>query len=362
LRPHGNFRDTGRTWIEVDLTALAANARTIAARAGTARLLPMIKADAYGLGAVPVARALEPLDPWGYGVVTAEEGQELRSAGITRPIVVFSPVTAELAQIAAAGLTPVLGSVEQVRAWLGLVGSARAFHVQFDTGMCRSGIWWEAAGSVQAEFAAAPGFEGACTHFHSADSDPASVRRQLERFAAVLAALPRRPALVHVANSNAALRLGREVAFDAIRPGIFLYGGGAAGERPRPVVSWLARLVEVNRRPAGETVSYGATWSLAQPTVLATVSVGYADGLPRALGNSGAMLLGGRRRPIAGRVTMDLAMLDMGNDVPDLAAVATLIGRDGAEEITVDEVAEQLGTISYEILTGLGRRVRRVYA
>jgi len=100
---------------------------------------------------------------------------------------------------------------------------------------------------------------------------------------------------VYAANSNAALRLGAAVAFDAIRPGIFLYGGAAGGERPQPVVSWRARLVEVNRRPAGETVSYGATWSLAQPTVLATVSVGYADGLPRALGNSGAMLLGGRR-------------------------------------------------------------------
>ena len=361
MRPDGNFRDTGRTWIEVDLSALAANARTIAARAGAARLLPMIKADAYGLGAVSVARALERLDPWGYGVVSADEGRELRDAGITRPIAVFSPVTAELEQVAAAGLTPVLGSVEQVRAWLALAGNARAFHVQFDTGMCRSGIWWEAAASVQAEFAAAPGFEGACTHFHSADSDPASVGRQLERFAAVLAALPRRPALVHAANSNAALRLGRGVAFDAIRPGIFLYGGAAAGERGQPVVSWRARMVEVNRRPAGETVSYGATWALARPSVLATVSVGYADGLPRALGNSGAMLLGGRRHPIAGRVTMDLTVLDLGDDVPDLSAVATLIGRDGAEEITVDEIADQVGTISYEIFTGLGNRVRRVY-
>jgi len=108
-------------------------------------------------------------------------------------------------------------------------------------------------------------------------------------------------------------------------------------------------------------VSYGATWALARPSVLATVSVGYADGLPRALGNSGAMLLGGRRHPIAGRVTMDLTVLDLGDDVPDLSAVETLIGRDGAEEITVDEIADQVGTISYEIFTGLGNRVRRVY-
>lgn len=362
MRANSNFSETGRTWIEVDLAALVANARSIAARVAPARLLPMVKADAYGLGAVPVARALESLDPWGFGVVTADEGVELRRAGIGRPIVVFSPVTDELAAVAAAKLTPALGSVEQVRAWLGMVGGDIPFHVQFDTGMCRSGLWWESVAEVHREFSGAPGFEGALTHFHSADSDPASVTQQLERFDAVLRALPLRPRVVHAANSNAAVRLGSRAGYDVIRPGIYLYGGAAGGERPRPVVSWRARLVEVNRRRAGERVSYGATWQLPRDGFVATAAVGYADGLHRVLGNKGEMLIGGKRRPIAGRVTMDLTMAWLGDDSADSAELATLVGTDGAAEITVDEVAERAGTISYEVFTSLGRRVRRVYA
>lgn len=361
MRANSNFSDTGRTWIEVDLTALVANARTLASRVPGSRLLPMVKADGYGLGAVAVARALEPLDPWGYGVVTADEGRELRQAGIARPVVVFSPVLDELHDVAAARLTPALGSLEEVRAWIGLAGRDAPFHVQFDTGMCRSGIWWESVAESHREFSAAPGFEGALTHFHSADSDPASVRQQVERFDALLRSLPRRPRVVHASNSNSVMTLGATVAYDVIRPGIFLYGGRAGGEQPRRVVSWRARIVEVNRRRAGERVSYGATWRLERDGVLATVAVGYADGLHRVLGGKGEMLIGGRRRPIAGRVTMDLTMAWLGDDTPDLSEVATLIGCDGSEEITVDEVAERAGTISYEIFTSLGRRVRRVY-
>jgi alanine racemase len=321
----------------------------------------MVKADAYGVGAVAVAGALEVMDPVAYGVASAAEGRELRSAGIERPVLVCSPLTEQLPDIAQWNLTPALGSLEQVRAWFGIAGQQRPFQVQVDTGMCRSGFWWEAFGPAHAAFRDAPGFEGVFTHFHSAEANAASVREQLERFRAALGTLPHPPRLVHAANSAAALLRGPETVFDAVRPGIFLYGGAVGPERPRPVVRWLARIVEVHRHRAGATVSYGGTWKVTAPTAIATLAVGYADGLRRMLGNRGDVLIAGRRYAIVGNVTMDLTMVSAPEVAPEGSEIVTLIGADGEEEITVDEMAARAGTISYEILTGLGSRVRRAY-
>lgn len=348
-----------RTWIEVSLPALLANARTVASRAGGARLLPMVKANAYGLGAVPVAKALESLDPWGFGVATAAEGRELREAGIRRPILVIAPAVGALESIAAQRLTPALGSLPQVEQWLRLAPPL-PFHVEVDTGMSRAGFHWRDFGASCAAFAAAPGFEGVLTHFHSADEAPATVREQRERFAAAVAALPRRPALVHAANSAGALSQPVP-GEDLVRPGIFLYGGAVPGYRPEPVVHWKAQVIERRWREAGSTVSYGATYRTQRRACLATIAAGYADGVRRTLSNRGAALVQGRRLPFAGRVTMDMTVLDAGAEELPEGAVATLIGVDGAETITLDEVAEAAGTISYEILTGLSRRVERVY-
>ncbi len=350
-----------RTWVEVDLEALVANARTLQARVPAARLLPMVKANAYGLGAVPVARALERVDPWGFAVATAHEGAELREAGITRPVLVMGPQTAGLELVAAHGLTPALGSLEQIAAWTALA-PGRPFHVEVDTGMARWGVPWDALGAAAERLGAAPGFQGLFTHFHSAPEDPASVREQWERLQAALAALPSRPPLVHAANSTAALECP-ETAGDLVRPGIFLYGGraGSGPLRPRPVVEWRAVVLGTRWVEPGGTVSYGATWRAAARTRVATLAAGYADGLPRALSNSGAALIGGRRAPIVGRVTMDFTMVAVDGPGPEPGAAATLIGTDGGETIAVEDVAAQAGTISYEILTGLGRRVRRVY-
>ena len=346
-----------RTWVEIDLEAVRTNARTVAARVGGARLLPMVKADAYGLGAVPIARALEPLEPWGYGVATAAEGRELREAGITRPVVVLLPTLPMLAECARRGLTPILGSMNDVRAWLGL--GTLPFHIGVDTGMNRGGIWWETFAAESAAFRDAPGFEGACTHFHSSDSDPASVREQWQRLETALASLPKRPALVHAANSAAALS-HPEVAGDLVRPGIFLYGGRAGTHLPQPVVTWRARVGRVAQRAAGTTVSYGATFRATAPTWVTTIAAGYADGVRRSLSGRGEVLIEGRRQRLAGTVTMDFIMT-ASDTAPADDAIATLIGSDGAETITLDDVAEAAGTISYEILTGLGRRVERVY-
>jgi alanine racemase len=343
----------------VDLEALLANAGTIRERAPRARLLPMVKANAYGLGAVPVARALERVDPWGFAVATAHEGKELRDAGITRPILVMAPQTAALGLVAEAGLTPALGSVEQIGAWLALA-PGRPFHVEVDTGMARWGLWWESFGSNAPRFMDTPGFEGVFTHFHSPWDDPASVREQWRRFQAALATLSRRPALVHAANSVAALDFPETVG-DLARPGIFLYGGRAGTHRPRQVVQWRARVLATRWVEAGATVSYGATYRAAERCCVATLGAGYADGLPRALSNTGAALVGGRRLPIAGRVTMDFTMVVSHDWEPTPGSVATLIGNDGAEAIELDDFAALAGTISYEILTGLGRRVTRVY-
>lgn len=362
MRPESNFPSQARTWIEVDLAAVAANARTIAARASGARLLPMIKADAYGLGAVELARSLAAaVAPWGFGVATAREGAELRAAGIELPVVVFSPALTELEEVASWGLTPVLGSLEQVRAWFAAAGQERPFHVQVDTGMARAGFPWDGFAAAQSAFSAAPGFEGVCTHFHSADTNAASVAEQLERFAAALAALPARPRLVHAANSAAVLNHGDTAVFDLVRPGIFLYGGAIGAHRPRPVVTWRARVVEVNRRRAGATVGYGATYTLSGPAALVTLAAGYADGVRRSLSSRGEALIGGQRCAIAGRVSMDLTVVVAANLAPAAGAVATLLGADGEDAITVDEMAMRAGTISYEILTGIGRRVPRVY-
>ena len=206
----------------------------------------------------------------------------------------------------------------------------------------------------------APGFEGVFTHFHSPVEKPETVREQWARLQAVLAALPRRPPLVHAANSAAALAFPDTIG-DLARPGIFLYGGRAGAHRPRRVVEWRARVLATRWREAGQTVSYGATFTTATRTCLATLAAGYADGLPRSLSNVGAALIEGRRVPIAGRVTMDFTMVAATGWAPRVGSVATLIGSDGDAAIELDDVAEAAGTISYEILTGLGQRVARVY-
>jgi alanine racemase len=345
--------ETARAWADVDLRALVLNARTVARISG-ARLLPMVKANAYGLGALPVARALEVLDPWGFGVATVEEGAELRAGGITRPVLVFTPLQpALIPRYHAHELRPVIGDADGLTAWL--AASSAPFHVELDTGMARSGFRWDADPSWRERLADAPGWEGIFTHFHSADTDPASVHHQWRRFQQVLEALPRRPSLVHAANSAAALA-GPHYAADLVRPGIFLYGGRVGSSVPAPVVRFQARVVAIRTVRTGDTVSYGATWHAPRETAIATVAVGYADGVPRSLGNKGAVELGDRIVPIVGRVTMDFLMVAVEASVAP-GDVATVYGG----LVSVDDQARHAGTIAYELLTAIGARVPRRY-
>ncbi|HXW97956.1 MAG TPA: alanine racemase [Gemmatimonadales bacterium] len=344
---------TARAWAEVNLGAVVANARTVATVAGT-RLLPMVKANGYGVGAVPVTRALEAIDPWGYGVVTVQEGAELRAAGITRPIVVFSPLTPQLVGAHLShGLRPTIGDANALSVWR--AAGSKPFHIEIDTGMSRSGFRFDAESSWRDQLVDAEGWEGVFTHFHSADQDDTAVRQQWDRFRTVLALLPGRPPLVHAANSAAAL-LGKTYACDMVRPGIFLYGGAAGGYSAEPVVRLRAPVVAVREVKAGDTVSYGATWKAPRDCRVATLSIGYGDGLLRSLSNQGAVEIGGRVLSIVGRVTMDFTMFAIDQRVA-IGDIATLFGG----LVSVDEQARRAGTVSYELLTAMGVRVERRY-
>ena len=358
---------SGRAWVDIDLGALQRNALAIAARAGVP-ILPMVKADAYGLGAVAVVRALETLEPWGYGVATVEEGAELREAGITRRIIVFTPLDDDdLRAASRLSLTPGLSSAPAIRAWESFSGTARtdtpdgrhAWHLAIDTGMSRSGIRWDAVESIDDAIRACPP-EGAFTHFHSAERGDGSLERQEARFREALAKLPARPRVVHADNGAAIERRGRS-PWDIARPGIFLYGVGCGHAlTPEPVVHMRSRIVDMRTLRDGETVSYQGSYRAVGERRIATLSIGYADGVRRALSNRGSAIIRGIPAPIAGIVTMDMTMLDV-THIPScgLGDVATLIGTDGDVTLTVGEVAQTGDLSPYELLTGLRARIER---
>lgn len=354
---------TSRAWVEVDLAAVVDNARAIARIAGT-RLLPIVKANAYGVGAVAVSKALEQLDPWGYGVATIAEGVELRAAGISRSILVLMPARPDLFDAHHEHrLTPALGDGPSIAAWLR--GRRGAFHLEIDTGMGRTGVRWDEVAPLR-DLLDTPDLEGCYTQFHSADRRDGSADAQLERFQDAVGRLARRPPLMHVANSAAALR-GKAFACDAVRPGVYLYGG-SAGEAlaiGKPVIRLCARVVSVRTVRGGESVSYNASWTAPHDTTVATLGIGYADGLRRSLGVTGdaTVLLNGARCPIVGLVTMDLTMVDAGATPVAVGDVATLVGdaRGGGVGNTLEQFAAWSGVLQREFLTGLGPRLSRVY-
>jgi alanine racemase len=344
----------GRGWADIDLANLVANARAVLGQAPGARLLPMVKADAYGLGAVSCARALRAVSPWGFGVATLDEAAQLRAAGFNEPMLVFTPATlADLPRIRDLDVRVVLDRPDTVQRW------DRPFHLEIDTGMSRCGVRWDDAETIAG--CRSPHLEGVFTHLHSADSNPPSVTDQWRRFAVARDTLGERPRLVHVANSAGAWRIPEPL--DLVRPGIFLYGGtpGPDLPAPAPVFALRAPVVGLRRVRAGETVSYGADWTAPRATTIATLGIGYADGVPRAAQGRAHLLIAGRRVPLVGRVTMDFIMVDAGPDGGGVQVgdVATLVGEDGESAITLDEFAASCGTIAYEVIARLGSRLPR---
>ncbi len=365
-------------WGEIDLGAVRANVRTLVARAAPAALLAVVKADGYGHGEVPVAfAALDAGATW-LGVALVEEGVRLRAAGIDAPILVLSePAPEAAATVVAEGLTPVVYTVAGIEGLAKAVADAGAaaplaVHLKVDTGMHRVGCSPDEVHALVESIRARPEVElgGVCTHLAVAD-EPAHTYTddQLARFDAVLAELEHtgvRPPLAHAANS-AALLTRPNARYDLVRVGIALYGvaptpalAGAAGLEP--ALSLRARVTHVKTLPPGAQVSYGLRYTLGAEARVATVPVGYADGVPRNLGLTGAeVLVGGRRHPIAGTVTMDQLMVDVGDAPVAVGDEVVLIGRQGSDAVTVTEWAERLGTIAYEVVTGIGPRVPRRY-
>lgn len=349
--------DTARAWVDVDLDALVRNARSYIAATGVPAI-PMLKANGYGVGALMVARALGEVEPWGYGVATIDEARELHVNGIVRPIVVFSPLVPEMIEFMnAVAARPIICDVVALRAWLSL--GRGPFHLEIDSGMGRSGIPWDDVESLSAArnlLGDAPGWEGIFTMFHSAERNPVATAEQWRRFQDAMAALGRRPAVIHAA-ASAAGAYGGAYAASATRPGIHLYGGRVAGLESVPVVALRSRVVATRRVPAGATIGYDASWMAPNATTIATLAIGYADGVHRSLGNAGAVELLGQRVRIVGRVTMDHLMVDAGDLPVAIGDVATLFGG----LVTLEEQAALAGTVSYELLTALGPRLPRRY-
>jgi alanine racemase len=352
--------DMRRAWIEVDLGALKRNAVLLAARAQVP-LIPMVKADAYGLGAVSVAHALEELSPWGFGIATLNEGEELRNAGIERPILVVCPLLHWDFEAARSWrLTPTLGFPDAIAAWI--TDGGENWHLAIDTGMNRAGIPWNRINEV-ADLVREHPPEGAFTHLHSADRNDGSAEIQQRRFAEAVAALPTRPRYLHV-EASAAIERQSPSPWDLVRPGVFLYGvGGEPGSsaQPEPVVHFRARVLEVRDVPNGETVSYAASYRAVGDRRIATIGVGYADGFRRSFSNRGEVLIRGRRVPVAGLVNMDMTMLDVTDVTCEPGDVATLLGREGDEELDINDVSKHVELSPYELLVGLRMRAPRVY-
>jgi alanine racemase len=354
--------DTMRSWVDVDLAALLGNARRVATVSGS-RLLPMVKANGYGLGAVEVVSALERVDPWGYGVASIEEASALRAAGVTRPLLVTTPLIPQwIDRYLELDLRPCIGDPAALDAWI--ARSPRPFHIEIDTGMSRGGARWDDRAVLErlrTSLRDSQGWEGVFTHFVSAECDDDLTARQWERFQQTLNSFPRRPSLVHAANSAAALR-GRVYAGNLVRPGIFLYGGAAGPLAPEAVAALRGRVVALRSIGAGDTVGYNATWQADRKVVIATVAVGYADGFPRSAEEHAGkqtprhIEVAGRLMSVVGRVTMDMCMVLADGDVA-IGEVATVYGG----LVSIDQQAAAAGTVSYELLTRLGSRVTRRY-
>ncbi len=334
----------------------------------------MVKANAYGLGVREAVSALAPLDPWGFGVAAVEEGMELREVGVDKPILVCSPLPiGSYPAAVAAGLTPSVSDLDglvALREACRESGSKTCFHLEIDTGMGRAGLDWrrvdEWGPKVEDLVDDGMTWEGCFTHFHSADQvGEGALDDQWRRLKETVDRLPAKPpaSFVHACNSPGSLRRP-DVAADMVRPGIFLYGGvaGAGLPAPSPVASLRARIVLLKEAPPGSTVGYGSTYTASGPERWATAAIGYGDGLPRLLSNRGEGVVRGRRVPIIGRVSMDVTVLDV-TGVPDteLGDVVTFFGRSDGEEISLEEVADHAQTINYEVLTGLTRRLPRIW-
>jgi len=356
-----------RTWVEINRGRLTSNLALLQARVPSASVMAVVKADAYGHGAVAVAEALTS-SVKAFAVATVAEALALRQGGIAKPVLVFGALLEdEIESAVAAGLMLTVSSVGEIRRLAAAAGQRRvSVSLKIDTGMGRLGVLPAGLPDVLAaiESESTIDLRLLATHLPSADCDPEFTGQQLREFQALSTTLKSRvPGVeVHALNSAGILRHAN-FAFDLVRPGLALYGVSPI-EDPcglQPVLQWKTRISLLREVPAGQGVSYGRSFVTKAPTRLAVLPVGYADGYRRAFSNRAEVLLHGRRCPVVGKVTMDLTIVD----VTAVAAAregdeVTLLGEQDGENIGCGELAKWAGTIPWEILTGLGNRVERV--
>ncbi|GEA14093.1 MAG: alanine racemase [Moorella sp. (in: firmicutes)] len=365
-------------WAEIDLDAIAHNVRAIKKiLAPQTEIMAIVKANAYGHGAVPVARtALASGVTW-LGVATLDEALALREEGITAPLLILGYTPAEDAgRVVAADLSQTVFSLEQARvlnAAAAAAGTRARLHLKIDTGMGRLGFLPDRAVAEALAIARLPHvrLEGIFTHFAAADAaDKTYTRRQLALFQRVITDLEQQGITFpwrHAANSGAIIDLP-ETHFNLVRAGIILYGHYPSPEVRRerldlrPAMTLKTRVVLVKEVPAGTYISYGCTYCTPAPARIATLPVGYADGYSRLLSNRAEVLIRGRRAPVIGRVCMDQCMIDV-TAVPEASTgdEVVLFGHQGEQYLPVEEVAAWMGTINYEILCLISGRVPRVY-
>lgn len=372
-----------RTWADVSLDHLAHNYTALRSRVPSGcRFLGVVKADAYGHGAVPVSRRLTELGAEFLAVSNIEEAEQLRHGGIRGPILIlgYTPVR-HAEELALLGLRQEVHSLDYARALNEELKGLRRrlrIHLKLDTGMSRLGFFAYDHEETLAQIKAVSEMEqlvieGIFTHFPVADSidgaDANFTRTQFERFTAMLSALEGmgiRPEIRHCCNSGASI-LYPEYALDMIRPGIATYGVLPSGDlrgmiNLKPVMSLRSTIFQIRDFAPNITVSYGRTYTTRDPEKIAVVGIGYADGLARSFSNNISFLLHGRRVPQVGRICMDMCMVDVSR-VPEarVGDVVTIFGEDGDDCIEVDSLAGRLNTIPYETLCGINKRIPRIY-
>lgn len=365
-----------RTWAEVNLENIRHNVREIKmALPQNTKFLGVVKANAYGHGALPVTRAVLEAGAEYLAVACLSEALELRRGGITSPILILGVTPTLFAdELAELDITQTVSSLNYARGLSRALKSPIKVHMKLDTGMSRTGFdavhEEKLEDIIQALALPNLNFEGVFTHFAVSDAPEDNFTRiQHERFvrtvARIEAAAGRRFAIKHCANSGAVINY-KEMAHDMVRPGVITYGMYPASEhgglKLRPALELKSRIYAITKHEAGDTVSYGRTYTVERPTRLAVIPIGYADGLHRSLSGKLEVLIRGRRCRQVGRICMDMCMVDV-TDLPECTVrdVATIIGRDGGETILADELAEKAGTINYEITCALTERVPRLY-
>jgi alanine racemase len=362
------------TWAEVNLTQLSQNLQAIRAHVAPAKVMIVVKANAYGHGLAEVSKQLAPQTDY-IGVAVLEEGIFLRELGVTAPIIVLGGIWGDqVPQYLQHNLTLTASSVErleQIDAVAGQMGAKAKVHLKIDTGMERIGVHYYSAQILQEAALKCVNVEveGIFSHFANADaSDLTHARLQLERFNQVLRFYEKNGLpmpIRHMANSAAILQL-MQSHLDMVRPGILLYGVYPAAEvvrsvEVRPALAWKSRVVYFKVVKPGHPVSYGSTWQSDHPVRIVTVPVGYGDGYFRSLSDKAQVIIRGKKYPQVGRVCMDQMMVNIESDSAFNGDEVTLMGESDGETITAQDLADWAGTIPYEILTNINTRVPRVY-